>query len=839
MMFLCPECEFDIASFPATVDVRVPPGNDAPAVVVYCPVCGVRATSDVAEFGVFYSRERSTFSRWQSPGSRGDRRVMQVGSEPGTGLMLRFEVLESIRPEAICYAAVPVFKQQDGSMRVPDLPVKREFFEFVDLKRWESEGSAELRRGRVVCRIPLKGQHAPAEVELRVMPPVAGGAAGEHEQYRLAVWPKLRVAGWKRHFVYFGQPGGAVRAAAEQARVAVLCDGVWQEGKPSGDGLESVVAAVDGDPEWVHVAWGDGTGRETGGGAFRRTPGEAAVAHGSSVDVAVDFGTSNTFVAYLGRDATGGLVPKPLPFLDLDDVIVDGADQPVMLTRPWLWFPRAGFSYERSFLPSEIQARSSRQGVFADVDRITNWEPLVDYTIPSAGVTVQFDEGKHNLGGLKWTAANPDVSRTAMRELQRRYLEFLLLFTAAQVTSADEHVRQIVNVHFSYPLVMGSDSREGEKEELRQALVSACARVAEWTGLDLAPTLEVDEARAAGASAGSPTEHEELSVDIGGGTTDIALRTGPRFRPDGAAEAYHVVTSVRYAGGTYLRSLVSKTTSCLGQRVTHDGLQRAIREVDAVSEVFDRGEFIQPRMKRATQNKALLFFDYLNEYVARIVAARLVSGDAAQRYELGESGVFKVKLYLLGNGWGFAALFAPGGYGKRAAAGLTRRANELLKQSVEEGGQPYPKVEVVWEPLRKVPHPKTAVAYGLLELAQRNATPGAAPSSGRDAQSRSIMGLTIDAGGRGLSWALPVRDDGWCPDGQEPLSNGTRINEVHDGDPSFPSRLTAPTVLDEGLQRTWDVLQNHCLGVGMEWVVRSPYEVLLEELIADELRTMA
>ncbi|MCU0671028.1 MAG: hypothetical protein MUF70_17005, partial [Myxococcota bacterium] len=215
----------------------------------------------------------------------------------------------------------------------------------------------------------------------------------------------------------------------------------------------------------------------------------------------------------------------------------------------------------------------------------------------------------------------------------------------------------------------------------------------------------LDESTAGILSVGQPHAGDVLlAADLGGGTLDVSLGRGTGTQRD-------QIGSLECGGHFFLSALCQRNESDVRQ------VQRSIRS--RPDEV--RARLSKPGTSRLLERYTgqLLFFleTMIASYVLRRSAPLEVVVDPLE-----------VKLYLLGNGWGFFRFLAHAGddpdhVWEESIAGLLRRMEQDLRLALDHD------LRLTWA--RGERPPKHAVAHGALKLAQAGggaARPAAAMS---------------------------------------------------------------------------------------------------------------
>ncbi len=857
----CSDCGFDVSELSLRVEMtraRIEDGQ----IVLHCPFCPGALNLDLKKEGVFLFKDpvdnRDRIYRW-----RGEGASALLDSEIRKGrLIIQLDArdLRTLSMKDICYPKVPVFRNRtDGGYSAPRSPVQKKFLDLVNLDEIPTPTFRE-DRGEYETEVFIRGierrerYRCPALVlDPRGQASDAGPLIGESY---LAYWPNIRFQEWNRFFLRFGGRGSGVfgeGTSRKTPKVAAWAKKSTKDTKPTwvtlsrGD-LEDgdLLACVESRPRWLSVEYENAAGEPIGGGIWEITPPGAADRYPSQElvkGVGVDFGTSNTFVAFTQGE------PEPLKLADCTAFVFEDKDLFTPTHVPDTWPPARGFGRMGSLLPSELLTRRTLEALSTRLAEIDQWRPVVDFGIPTATGDLSYDEKQHVIGEFKWQeSVTSDLFRGAYRELQQLYLEFLLLVICAELAHASK-IQGTLSIKFSYPLAFSEDEKAG----LTEVVANAAKAVTSQTGVKLNATLEVDEAQAAAQRVMTIDAEASLYVDIGGGSTDVALlvrreRNGAPFRE------YKYIDSVRYAGAALLNAL--NAGKCLQADLPK--FRRLLREEGDVMRLKKRGTVFLPSKLDLTTRKTGFFYSFLLEYVARLIAAHIVTGE----WEAGrdpreveairsQPDGYRIALYPFGNGWGFGEFITERYPRRRFASDLTERVGEIVREWSEarektaEGEAPAdpPRVKVM--PLDLGDNdPKSVVAMGLLgQLSGQGAD-----ERGDWGRYRTIVGWTTQVGRyRRVAWHAPIAGDGIPP-----TTKGTEREEriaaraeldCPDGEaPMFPRALElySPHQLDPGLARTRRKLVA-CLPLDPQggWFLRSPLHVMLEELFKPDLERIS
>jgi hypothetical protein len=289
---------------------------------------------------------------------------------------------------------------------------------------------------------------------------------------------------------------------------------------------------------------------------------------------------------------------------------------------------------------------------------------------------------------------------------------------------------------------------------------------------------------------------------------------------------------MQYAGGGLVDALHGG--NCLILNLS--GFRRLIREVGQVKDLINRGNVFHPHKTQPINSKASYFYGYLMEFLSRLLAAHIITGEYKQGMSeeeikhTKEQG-YPIALYALGNGWGFGHLFDIDYARAVFAQDLRERTNEILQETKQESGdEQMPAVDVEVPDGFGISDPKEAVVFGLLK------NEGGRANDRELWAFKTIVGCTTRVGAtRTVPWYLPVTNRGsLLPDKQEELPRAT-VDCPKDEGPAFHRKLMTPHELDPGLNQVRNQLSK-CLGE--RWFIQSPLHVLMEKLFKPKLKEL-
>jgi hypothetical protein len=829
-----------------------------------CPACTSQVSVELNAYGLFLWQDdqgHKKLYRWSSAKAvlealdknrhkdedqREKKSQIKLG---GLTLIVPNDRLEKaeFNEKEICYKAVALFREKNGKIKHPDLPVKRKYLEMINADRDISVH--ETGNGEYRFRFYLHIRDEAMDIVLPGVPVKATKPTSDanmaFDGVHLVLWPKIDYAAWRRYFLRFGWTDGNSEIINENRELRVwahACDDLskqpddrqWMLMSTETPDKTARFACVESRPDWIAIEFEDSRGEVLGGGLWRipkPQKGSFPSLGGDSTSLGVDFGTSNTCLAWQSPNG-----PVMMPIESCDDFIIEGSDLPHELAFPDAWLPQRGFGRKHVLIPSELMTRK-RVSELRNHRRVAEWKPVIDYSIPDSGIEAKFREEEYIIPDFKWKQMILDESlKSQCEDLQKRYLELVLLCTLAQLAKEDK-LDSTASVKFSYPLAFD----EKMQEALVSVLKSVARTVTEQTGVSVNieslddRTLPVDEARAAAlsSSVSDPDVKACLYVDIGGGSTDIALLE----LLGGNKGRYSYVCSVQYAGGALASALVGGNCLKPGCDITH--FRRQMRETSSVSELLSSNMLFARDKVNAITRKSDYFYGYLRDFLARLVAAHVIANQRSKGLTPGDADgqtqreTYKFMMLPLGNGWGFGHFlgsnFASGIFCKHLTAEANRIIDEAITHKVVSAQSP--RIEVKG---KAVENPKDAVAIGLL--------PSVLEGVNVEKQEwawRSIVGWTTHGeSGSKADWYYPVTmGDFQAPDGANKMPSNSVLDCPAEAWPAFSSDLPKPHELDKDLDKTRRHLPK-CSPVTINdtWFRYSPYHVLLEELFKPALK---
>jgi hypothetical protein len=523
----------------------------------------------------------------------------------------------------------------------------------------------------------------------------------------------------------------------------------------------------------------------------------------------------------------------------IDEAIIDGSDLPSKVDAPDLWPPSEGFGKNHVLVPTELLTRQSLREIQQNPAQVKDWKPILDYTIPTSGVEVRYEDKNYTIAEFK-LASMFDSSLGEHRELQKRYLEFILLCVMARLANKNT-LRKTVSFTFSYPLAFDEDEK-GSFELVLNEVAKSLSNPK--FGVTVRCELAVDEARAAARSGGHTFEASDnaaLFVDIGGGSADIAfLRL-----ENGHARGYNYVCSFEYAGGALAAALVEGKGDCLRAGTDLATFRRKVRASGSIRELTATEDLFLSSRRGTVITKSSYFYGYLLQFLARLLAAHILTGEwqsqiSEESKEVVKRTGFNVVFYGFGNGWGYGDLIDRAGRYRNVFGELLEEAvNSIVQEARTNGvtvedqlvpeGQPQIAIKTV-----EIREPKSAVACGLLRIGE---------SSRWFEESRwpfrTIVGWTTTVNlNQKIDWYLPIEATARAPKGHQAIPADSKLDCREEEWPTFPNELPSPQFWDKNLEKTRGYLEDKCSpkGVQQSWLQESPFRILLERTFKDALK---
>lgn len=499
-----------------------------------------------------------------------------------------------------------VIKFANGKM--PDLPVKSEYLYLINA----------VNRDGDVYHVRLKGWNGtitwtPQEI-------IDGDRAS------ILLWPNFKATGWNVNYILFypsdifrghnpslslinfdGQNTSCIAEVKKEAGVAAGC----------ATNQEITHIEVSCDEESVGIFLDKRTHIDAGVGRRR---------------ISIDFGTTHTSLA-----VWDGVNNNTFIFQDMtaDALDMNYYDQNEFKGYP-AWLPT--FIGPIKSLPSEL--------IFLSPDVIlpANLSSHIQcFTIPYFKCEKLI---RTAISRFKWQ--EPPILEGFRGSLVKAYLKMVMHMALANLRRL--HNTRNVTIVPTYPLAFDSQRYTDYMNWWNQLINDLTTETGMGIQLEVTTVnglqVLVGESHAAKALYAPPPPTAEFVVDIGGGTTDIALLIGNNIL---------AVDSFRYGGNLFLEYLATRMfpnptnpdiafindfkDDPIGVKTI--ALQRAIRISGSIRDLFNQFNDIQ---RTTAEGSLYRFFDGLFEYLRLLLAANNL-----------QNNIF---LYLIGNGWRFIEGFS-------------------------------------------------------------------------------------------------------------------------------------------------------------------------------------
>lgn len=593
----------------------------------------------------------------------------------------------------------PVLKQEEVAICLA--PVRREFLEhfpetFRNLKNVSP--TPDVQRPNVEWVFPVPGKTATYEVRWHTTP------IGQREMPNttVALWPPKVSRDWTLYAAY----GTGSKEACGRWH---LVSEKGAQGEPIALEEEEYISILQ--PTGLSntpraLLFTDNNDNERGV-LFLADMEEQRLSagEGSKVTLSVDFGTSNTCLAYKSGLAGKGDNKSTILKCRLSPQMLWGEPRlnEVPGFVPFRWGGAKGF------FPTLLLSRRSASRLDEVTPDQIGIKHLFNVDIPGlhAGMEEPLYSGRFNPyweshSKMKWDL---DI-KTPWRSL---FLGLTLLYAHAEVFFGGTEGARISRYIFTFPLAFGETDRREFHAEARQAIQKVrhfCYGIQplpDKTDFEYVESVDESTAIAKAVRAGAASTAMEVFVDVGGGTADIAVRSSNEFL---------VLDSVKVAGSTFFR-IAEKNfdggvagASTFRRHLARVLLGSADVEIDPNKLFLDLGTFYSLAINglgnddfRKREAKVLqegmgthsyqryrtrLLFRHLLAYA--LIQACAAAVDAKLKLDEG------IKLILGGNAWGlllFAELPRRRAKLEEEASAILRLLKETLRDAVPADERPY------------------------------------------------------------------------------------------------------------------------------------------------------
>ncbi len=572
----CPTCDRNLLDI-QQAEIPIIHG-DAPAIPC---ACGNRhAWEDVLPDGLTLLPRggRKEFLIWNDPDRKMPRFVrahFDTTQGQATYHIGKFVVVVRgtiLRPEDTLVPHV-VRLGPSGQNRLPDFPFRREYLEIV--KSCECTQRAGMT---VSYKFRLKGM----TTEKRVTLPVSVTSRKDSYDIRLTLWPKFRLKGWRLHYALFTHEALYDYRPRMWLVSRDFASAEYVSDLPTrpGDVVRSVPARrLEFIPHIFGMEWEGPDQKDVETGYYvipdEYRP-EILKLEDVSRKIAVDFGTSNTYVAV--ETAKGSETPgyQELSYDAFTGALLavdDAARTSVENSRRWLCFTR--FSPAPQIFPSELVFH--RQDIQIDdldrpLDGFATRNPRISYLLPQQVAGASYDAAEADravrrryVTNFKWMLTD-DLYGWDRKRFVVQYLIGVLELVVASLVARD-HCGSVSAI-VTYPLAFERTKRD----DYEDAWVAIRNSIQEITGVALTGERMIDESRAgAMGSAGTADNSRHIVVDVGGGTTDIAffLNPGKLF----------FIDSLRFGGDDLVEILADENAMPSTAKSTWNTIRRGLENL--------------------------------------------------------------------------------------------------------------------------------------------------------------------------------------------------------------------------------------------------------------------
>ncbi len=461
----------------------------------------------------------------------------------------------------------------------------------------------------------------------------------EVDKASILLWPNFKAPGWNVNYAFF-HPSEVLKGLHPSVKLLNFPEG--KEGKvirekPNG---EKAACKTDYSITHVEVFCEDQPAGIFLDGRMQLNPSIA------SSGISLDFGTSNTSLSIRvgAEDQVFELLDMTVDILGMDYYLQSRDEAGIEAFKRSFWFPTYFPGGTLTTLPSDLIFVTEE---IRSLGPPSLREPFKDFTIPHP-LFERSEADRCIISNFKWE--EHDVFRGHREDLVKTYLKIVMHMVLA--TLRRNRNSKAITLEATYPLAFDEVKYGVYKNGLRAIMGELRNETGidirlEFTNLARKEVELVAESEAGSALFTPPPQVAKLMVDIGGGTTDIALVKDDEILAK---------DSIRYAGNQYIEFLARNlfipgliegdngedgvTEMSLERRKIK--LQRILRS-EGVAGLFD--QYARHDGKRTIAEDALhKFFTGLFEYLYCLLKAQGLRDD--------------INLYPIGNGWRFIEGFS-------------------------------------------------------------------------------------------------------------------------------------------------------------------------------------
>ncbi len=502
-------------------------------------------------------------------------------------------------------------------------------------------------------------------------------------------------------------------------------------------------------------------------GLMKVNRGRISVSSGARAEVVIDFGTSNSAVLWKVTDRSPQFFQSGIEEIALQERACRVTYSPIergQLERAAAvllsWYPEAR---SQPFVPA-LLAEPDRE----HVDGKACIPPRKE------GIAILRQSGGNLAGsrvqvGLKWRDwADPRTKQSVERLVEALLIPALWELCRGGVSEW--------SLKATYPLAFETESlnkRAMYNDIIKSLITSLCG-----SGLTVSPPESLSlfsESEAGAASLQKPNSTFEVTLDLGGGTLDVAVLVGLAGSelcglPSGTVVA---ADSLVYGGRDFLRAIVTAYGRYLLPESTNEtktGDQAALEleqlecdlhegRIEGLLEKLNKADLKasrdgkSPNQDRKWRWEALIagVSLYVKRLLEGVVSARVFRGDGAKT-----AAPITVGFYLLGQGWELLRLGEP----TSDVRGIMERRLREICAAIEKSTGVKIAQPVVQTPFGEV-DPKTAVVLGALNLKTRKSIQSVesyAHETEDQAVRETFLGMKLNADGNALAATIPLRE---------------------------------------------------------------------------------
>ncbi|MCP4367386.1 MAG: hypothetical protein GY797_04610 [Deltaproteobacteria bacterium] len=446
--------------------------------------------------------------------------------------------------------------------KMPDIPIKSEFLDYIsEIVDADGRLGLDIKRSSAIYKMKLRGMKDGEFVEWK--------ADDKRDIYvstqkpTLLLWPNFCAENWKLNYSFFRTPH--VDPDFDDGYTLKFISKVGTKRKCIATG-RGVSFGLITESHIEHIEILLGVDNPVSMGIFRDPRLPLAKQNLATIPkVNLDYGTSNTKISSTIGGTKTNLYNKLLIY-DRTECLLGEGDIPNLdvLWKDSLWFPtfrNFGCKVKKrqvTILPSEIFFKKTIDNIDDGVSRLC--DPINKYSIfhPYKDV-LDFKFQANAVFDFKWPNEREDSEVDSHREHRKAYIKLVMHLVLASLRSDGYNA---IKFTATYPLAFGEINYNAYMDDLHELLTD----LNEFTGMSIAmmeTAFDVDKngvvqrdskhvaliPESHAAKARHITEGHQLVVDIGGGSTDIALYEGNTSKP-------LLFDSVKYGGRQFVETLV-------------------------------------------------------------------------------------------------------------------------------------------------------------------------------------------------------------------------------------------------------------------------------------------